>query len=195
MLHRRRRAPASLAAAAAALVVLALPRFAPLGPPETAGLAAGTVVVDAQGAVLQRDASDGLRIPVALGAIAPVMLEATVSAEDRRFAQHPGLDPLALGRAILTAGSQPSGASTITQQLARRLYLAGDTRPVLVRKAHESFIALQLEARRSKADILGLYLNDVYYGRGAYGVEAAARAYFGTSAGNLDLAHAAYLAG
>ncbi len=195
MLHRRRRAPASLAGAAVVLVVLALPRLAPLGPPETAGLAAGTVVVDAQGAVLQREASDGLRIPVPLGAIAPVMLEATVSAEDRRFAQHPGLDPLALGRAILTAGSQPSGASTITQQLARRLYLPGDTRPVLVRKAHESFIALQLEARRSKADILGLYLNDVYYGRGAYGVEAAARAYFGISAGNLDLAHAAYLAG
>ena len=64
-----------------------------------------------------------------------------------------------------------------------------------MRKAHEALIALQLEANRSKAEILQLYLNDVYYGRGAYGVEAAARVYFGIGAANLDLAHAAYLAG
>src|SRR5947207_2106110 len=88
-----------------------------------------------------------------------------------------------------------SRASTITQQLARRLYLADDSSPLAVRKVHEALIALQLEANRSKAEILQLYLNDVYYGRGAYGVEAAARVYFGIGAANLDLAHAAYLAG
>src|SRR2546430_7058260 len=121
------------------------------------------------------------------------MLQATCSAEDRRFLGHVGVDPIAIGRALNS--SAPSGASTITQQLARRLYLADDPSPLAVRKVHEALIALQLEANRSKAEILQLYLNDVYYGRGAYGVEAAARVYFGIGAANLDLAHAAYLAG
>src|SRR5207248_2282519 len=126
--------------------------------------------------------------------VAPRMLQATISAEDRRFLQHFGVDPIAVARALANT-SAPSGASTITQQLARRLYLADDSSPLAVRKVHEALIALQLEANRSKAEILQLYLNDVYYGRGAYGVEAAARVYFGIGAANLDLAHAAYLAG
>ncbi len=170
-------------------------RFAPLEAPETRLLLPGTVVVDSHGVVLERDARSGFRIPLALDQIAPRMLQATISAEDRRFLSHPGVDPLAIARALTTLGTQPSGASTVTQQLARRLYLADDARPLLLRKADEARIALQLEANRSKAEILDLYLNDVYYGRGAYGVEAAARVYFGTSARNLDLAHAAYLAG
>lgn len=179
-------------------VLLALPgyaRLAPLDAPEALSAVPGTVVLDVHGTVLEYDAADGLRIPVSLAAVAPLMLRATVSAEDRRFWQHPGIDPLAIARALARSGTQPSGASTITQQLARRLYLADDTAPLLVRKAHEALIALQLEARRSKTELLDLYLNDVYYGRGAYGVEAAARVYFGISAVNLDLAHASYLAG
>jgi penicillin-binding protein 1C len=179
-------------------IVLALPLFArvaPLDAPESRNVIPGTVVLDAHGVVLQRDARDGLRIPVAIDAVAPLMVWATISAEDRRFWQHPGLDPLAVARAVAHLGAQPSGASTITQQLARRLYLADERGPLLARKAREAFLALQLEAHRSKRQILELYLNDVYYGRGAYGVEAAARAYFGISAANLDLAHAAYLAG
>jgi len=170
-------------------------RFAPLPAPETMAVVPGTVVLDTHGAVLARDAADGVRIPVPLDAIAPRMLEATMSAEDRRFLIHPGVDPVAAVRALLHLSDQPSGASTITQQLARRLYLVGDSSPVLARKAHEALVAFQLEANRSKREILALYLNDVYYGRGAYGVEAAARVYFGISAANLDLAHAAYLAG
>src|SRR5712692_8985894 len=94
-----------------------------------------------------------------------------------------------------TAASSNTWASTRSRSLARRLYLADDASPLAARKAHEALIALQLEANRSKAEILQLYLNDVYYGRGAYGVEAAARVYFGIGAANLDLAHAAYLAG
>jgi len=155
----------------------------------------GTVVLDAHSVVLARDAVEGTRIPVALEDVAPSMVWATVSAEDRRFWQHPGIDPVAVARAALHVGSEPSGASTITQQLARRLYLADDTGSLALRKAREALLALQLEAHRSKAQILALYLNDVYYGRGAYGIEAAARAYFGTSARDLDLAHAAFLAG
>jgi len=177
--------------AVAAPIVYA--RTAPLEPPEGRMALPGTVVLDASGIVLARDAASGTRIPVALEDVAPAVVWATVSAEDRRFWQHPGIDPIALARAALHAGS--SGASTITQQLARRLYLADETGSLAVRKAREVALALQLEAQRSKAQILALYLNDVYYGRGAYGIEAAARAYFGTSARDLDVAHAAFLAG
>jgi penicillin-binding protein 1C len=180
-------------------VLLVLPvgyaRLAPLDDPEARSVVPGTVVLDVHGTVLEHDAADGLRIPVALDAVAPVMLRATVSAEDRRFWQHPGIDPLAALRALSRMGTQPSGASTITQQLARRLYLTDDAASLPIRKAREAVIALQLEGRRSKSELLALYLNDVYYGRGAYGVEAAARMFFGISAANLDLAHASYLAG
>ena len=179
----------------ASLSLAGYARFAPLSAPETQLQLPGTVVLDAHGNVLERDGRSGMRIPIGLGSVAPRMLQATISAEDRRFPQHPGVDPLAIARAALTSGSQPSGASTITQQLARRLYLADDASPLAVRKAHEALVALQLEANRSKREILELYLNDVYYGRGAYGVEAASRLYFGIGSGNLDLAHAAYLAG
>ncbi|OLC10221.1 MAG: hypothetical protein AUH39_02610, partial [Chloroflexi bacterium 13_1_40CM_67_9] len=177
-----------------ALSLTAYARFAPLDAPESRGTVPGTVVLDAHGNVLERDTSAGLRIPVTVDRVAPRMLQATISAEDRRFLQHVGVDPIAVARALANS-SAPSGASTITQQLARRLYLAEDASPLALRKAHEALIALQLEASRSKAEILQLYLNDVYYGRGAYGVEAAARVYFGIGAANLDLAHAAYLAG
>ena len=192
------RAPARLFVIAVAIVALSLvafARFAPLDAPEARGVVPGTVVLDAHGTVLERDMSAGLRIPTTIDRVAPRMLQATISAEDRRFLQHVGIDPVAIARALSSSSSQPSGASTITQQLARRLYLEGDSSPLAVRKAHEALIALQLEANRSKAEILQLYLNDVYYGRGAYGVEAAARVYFGIGAANLDLAHAAYLAG
>src|SRR2546430_2626805 len=192
------RSAARLVVIAVALVALSLTvfaRFAPLGAPESRGAVPGTVVLDAHGAVLERDMSAGLRIPTTIDRVAPRMLQATISAEDRRFLQHVGIDPIAIARALSSSSSQPSGASTITQQLARRLYLDGDSSPLAVRKAHEALVALQLEANRSKAEILQLYLNDVYYGRGAYGVEAAARVYFGIGAANLDLAHASYLAG
>src|SRR5882762_1970421 len=192
------RAPARVFVIAVAVVALSLTayaRFAPLDAPESRGAVPGTVVLDAHGTVLERDMSAGLRIPTTIDGVAPRMLQATISAEDRRFLQHVGIDPIAIARALSSTSSQPSGASTITQQLARRLYLEGDSSPLAVRKAHEALLALQLEANRSKAEILQLYLNDVYYGRGAYGVEAAARVYFGISAANLDLAHASYLAG
>ncbi|MGH2632743.1 MAG: penicillin-binding protein 1C [Tepidiformaceae bacterium] len=155
----------------------------------------GTVVLDANGVVLKRDTAAGLRIPVELSQVAPLMQRATIAAEDQRFEEHPGIDPLAVARALVNLPWQRSGASTITEQLARRLYLRDSSEPLLLRKAHEAVLALQLEAHRSKDEILRDYLNEVYYGRGAYGVEAAARVYFGVSAANLDLAQAAFLAG
>lgn len=185
-------------AALFAVVVAAIPGYAfcaPFDAPETKLTIPGTVVLDAHGAVLQRDGSAGFRIPVTLDQVAPLAIQATLSAEDRRFRHHPGVDPLAVARAAWNLPRERSGASTITQQLARRLYLDGGGGPLPLRKARESLIALQLEAHRSKDEILELYLNEVYYGRGAYGIEAAARVYFGVSAANLDLAHAAFLAG
>src|SRR6266403_4479649 len=177
------RAPARLFVIAVAVVALSLTayaRFAPLDAPESRGAVPGTVILDTHGTVLERDMSAGVRIPTTIDRVAPRMLQATISAEDRRFLQHVGVDPVAIARALANSSS-PSGASTITQQLARRLYLTDDSSALAVRKAHEALIALQLEATRSKAEILQLYLNDVYYGRGAYGVEAAARVYFGRS--------------
>lgn len=192
--HRRTAAIAGgVLAAGAGLALYAC--FAPFDPPESKLTAPGTVVLGADGVVLQRDGNEGFRIPVALEDVSPVMREATIAAEDQRFGSHPGVDPLAVGRAVLRFRGEHSGASTITQQLARRLYLADGGGPLPVRKVRESLIALQLEAHRSKDEILALYLNEVYYGRGAYGIEAAARVYFGVAAADLDLARAAYLAG
>src|SRR5438874_5015884 len=176
------------------LSLTAYARFAPLDAPESRGVVPGTVVLDEHGNVLERDASAGLRIPTTIDRVAPRMLQATISAEDRRFLQHFGVDLIAIARALANS-TAPSGASTISQQRAPRLYLADASSPLALRQAHAALLALQLEAHRSKAEILQLYSNDVYYGRGAYGVEAAARVYFGIGAANLDLAHAAYLAG
>src|SRR5688572_4108816 len=175
------------------LVVAVFVQLAPLESPSSHAAMPGVVVLDANGIVLQRDMSDGLRIPIALGDVAPVMVEATIAAEDHRFRDHPGVDPIAVVRSIMKLPFERSGASTLSQQLARRLYIE-DGAPLLERKAREALLALQLEARYSKDEILTLYLNEVYYGRGAYGIEAAARLYFGVSAANLDLAQASLLA-
>ena len=191
-----RRVAGGLVLVVTPLVVLtAYARLAPLPSPYALVEQPGFVVLDAEGVVLQRDTSAGLRVPVALADVAPVMVEATIAAEDKRFRSHPGVDPLAAARALLRLPFQRSGASTLTQQVARRLYLRDGAGGLLERKAREALTALQLEAHYSKDEILALYLNEVYYGRGAYGVEAAARVYFGVSARNLDLAQAAFLAG
>lgn len=192
----RRGLIAALAATASGLVALyAYAHLAPLAPLEVAARGPGVVIVDAHGEVIFRDTADGLSIPVPLEAVAPIMVQATVSAEDERFWGHPGVDPVAAARAVLTYRSNPSGASTITQQLARNLYLQGGSLPLPLRKSREALIALQLEARYSKAEILEAYLNTAYYGRQAYGVEAAAQTYFGVSARYLDAAQATFLAG
>lgn len=205
-LLRRSRRGAALRAALSALAVLlgatgallAYAWLAPLTPLERQAPVAGTVIVDRYGVPLLRDTSEGTRIPVALEGVAPIAVAATIAAEDQRFWSHPGIDPLAVARAVTDAAAargQPRGASTITQQLARRLYLPDDEGSALLRKAREALIALQLEARYPKRELIEAYLNHVYYGRGAYGIEAAARRYFGVAARHLDLAQASYLAG
>ncbi len=121
---------------------------------------------------------------------------AVVAIEDRRFYDHWGLDPIGLVRAAfanLRARRFAQGGSTLTQQLAKNLFLSSERK--LSRKFEELILALFLEMRLSKRDILELYLNRVYFGGGAYGIEAAAHRYFNKSARDLDLAEAAVIAG
>jgi len=122
--------------------------------------------------------------------------KAFVAIEDRRFYHHYGVDPIGLVRAVLANvlhRGVAQGGSTITQQLAKNLFLTPER--TLTRKLQEVVLALWLEHKYSKAQILELYLNRVYFGAGAYGVEAAAQRYFGKSARHVTLAEAALLAG
>jgi penicillin-binding protein 1A len=124
------------------------------------------------------------------------LVDAVIATEDRRFFSHWGVDPGGLLRAAfanLRAGRAAQGGSTITQQLAKNLFLS--TERTFSRKAEESVLALWLEIRLSKREILELYLNRVYFGGGAYGVDAAAKRYFGKPARSVNLAEAAVIAG
>jgi penicillin-binding protein 1A len=139
---------------------------------------------------------DERRRDVPLARIAPSLQQAVLATEDRRFYWHPGIDPIGLTRAIavnLSPGDRREGASTLTQQLARTLFLSN--RRTVGRKVQEAAIAVLLELRLSKAQILELYLNRVYLSAGVYGVEALSRAAFGKPASDVSLAEAALVAG
>ncbi len=137
------------------------------------------------------------RRPVSLSEISPSLIDATIATEDSRFYEHGGVD----GRGVLRAlwgnlrdgGAANQGGSTITQQLARTVYLS--KKKTFARKIEEALLARKIEAAYSKREILEAYLNSVYYGNGSYGVEAAAETYFGKSAKSLTLNEAALLAG
>lgn len=146
------------------------------------------------------DPNAGRRTYIPLSKISPYVVAATVATEDKEFYQHPGFDPLAIARALVqnyTSGQVVSGASTITQQLARALLLdpSERTEQTIRRKAREIILAAEIERRYSKDEILELYLNEIYYGNLAYGIEAASETYFNTTADQLDLAQSAFLAG
>jgi penicillin-binding protein 1A len=126
----------------------------------------------------------------------PYLPKAFVAIEDRRFYEHFGIDPVGISRAVardLTGKGGLEGGSTLTQQLAKNLFLTQER--TLSRKIQEAILALWLERRYSKDQILELYLNRVYFGSGAYGVEAASQKYFGKSARFVTLSEAALLAG
>jgi penicillin-binding protein 1A len=136
------------------------------------------------------------REPVPLETIPRLLTAALVATEDRKFYSHSGVDLKGIARAILKdikAGEFIEGASTITQQLSKTLFLT--PRKTLVRKLKEAILAFQLERRYTKDEILELYLNQVYFGSGAYGVESAAKIFFGKSAKDLTLAECALVAG
>lgn len=128
--------------------------------------------------------------------IPDVMTGAMLAVEDRRYFSHFGVDFPGLARALWVAardGDGPRATSTITQQLARNLFLTNER--TMTRKAHEALLALAMEQRFSKEEILELYLNRVYFGGGAYGIDAASRRFFGHSATELSPAEAAIIAG
>ena len=130
-----------------------------------------------------------------LGDLPPYLPKAFVAIEDRRFYSHWGIDPWGILRALTrnAAGGAMQGGSTLTQQLAKNLFLTQER--TLSRKIEEAILAVWLEHKFTKDQILELYLNRVYFGSGAYGVEAAAQKYFGHGARNVTLAEAATLAG
>ena len=152
-------------------------------------------IVGLDGSMLaQRGEMAGANVPVK--ELPPYLQNAFIAIEDRRFYSHYGIDPVGILRAavanVLHRGVS-QGGSTLTQQLAKNLFLTQER--TLQRKLQEVELALWLERKHSKTEILELYLNRVYFGSGAYGVEAAAQRYFGKSARNVTLAEAAMLAG
>src|SRR5690606_40412944 len=128
---------------------------------------------------------------IGLHEMSPDIPQAVIAIEDRRFYSHWGIDPIGLVRAAyqnLVSGEVAQGGSTITQQLAKNLYLQPDR--TIKRKVQEALLALWLEHKYTKDQIFEMYLNRVYFGSGAYGVEAAARRSFNKSARDVDLAQA-----
>lgn len=161
-----------------------------------------TRILDRNGNVLYEilDPSAGRRTYVPLEEISPTLIAATIATEDKDFYTHPGFDMVAMGRALwqnYTAGEIRSGASTITQQLARALLLDPSERydQSYQRKAREIVLAYEITNQYSKEEILELYLNENYYGNMAYGVQAAAETYFNSDAGALNLWQSSFLAG
>ncbi|HYH50871.1 MAG TPA: transglycosylase domain-containing protein [Acidimicrobiia bacterium] len=137
---------------------------------------------------------DGRREIVELDAVPDHVERAVLAAEDAEFYQHSGVNPIAIGRALLrTATGDTQGGSTITQQLAKLNYT--DSQRTVLRKIREVFYATALEERYSKKELLRRYLNQVYFGEGAYGIHAAAQAFFGVDPAQLTPAQAAVLAG
>ncbi len=165
-----------------------------------------TSVLAADGSTIT-DLYDQYRVPVTGDRIAPAMGTALVDIEDSRFYSHGGVDPIGTLRALVTdvsSGGAAQGGSTITQQLVKQTLLQRATSAqgqqeatadTLARKLTEARLALAVDARMSKADILTRYLNTVYFGHGAYGVQAAARTYFSVDASALTPLQAATLAG
>lgn len=137
------------------------------------------------------------RVVVDYDQLPSVLVQAVLATEDRNFFDHGGIDPVGITRAVIrdVMGDSTSrqGGSTITQQYVKSVYLTSER--TLDRKLREAVLAVKLEQRLDKREILTRYLNQVYFGRGAYGVEAASRAYFGVPVSELQLHQAAYLAG
>lgn len=168
--------------------------------PDTSGLAdvertASIVYQDQEGRLIARRGSSHGQI-ADLDDLPPYLIDAVLAVEDRRFYSHPGVDIIGTGRAILAnirAGRVVQGGSTLTQQLAKNLFLTPER--TMRRKVQEMMLAFWLESQFTKDEILELYLNRVYFGGGAWGVEAAATRYFNKPASQLTLGEAALLAG
>ncbi len=204
---RRRRKLAIIAfvlvAAAAALAVVgfsgatSVGRDCNLGELKPVSIGSNSFIYAADGSTLGSIPAEKNRQPVTLAQTSPWMTKATVAIEDRRFYSHGGIDLEGIGRALVKdvrAGRAVEGGSTITQQLVRNLYIRKNER-TLRRKVVEACLAVKLNRSWNKDKILAEYMNTVYYGNHAYGVEAAARTYFSRPASKLSVLQSALLAG
>jgi penicillin-binding protein 1A len=169
--------------------------FAQVPLPEADQPVETTFLYDTGGNKLAELSGGENRTSVALAEVSPRLVDAVLAGEDRDFFRHPGVDIGAIARATVAdlRGQPLQGGSTITQQYVKKTYV-GDERS-LARKLKEAVLAVKLERKLSKREILERYLNIVYFGRGAYGVQAASHAYYGTSVDQLDVRQAAFLAG
>ena len=158
--------------------------------------AASSQFYDSRGNLIGTTASAENRLPVRIDKVPTNLQNAFIAAEDVRFYQHSGIDPRGILRAIwtnITNQGVAEGGSTITQQLAKNALLTQER--TFKRKIQEAFLALQLERQYSKKEILEMYLNQIYFGQGAYGVEAASLVYFDKHVDKLTLAECAMIAG
>jgi len=158
-------------------------------------VAESTKIFARDGSLLYEVHGETKRTLVDLNQISPYLKEATVAIEDKNFYKHGGISITGIARSAITdilTGSRGQGGSTITQQFVKNAMLTKDKS--FDRKIREALLAIMIDARFSKDEILKLYLNEIPYGRNAYGIEAASQSYFGKSAKDLDLAESAYLA-
>jgi penicillin-binding protein 1A len=164
--------------------------------PEAAPQAQTTFLTDVRGARLASIDSGENRVPVRLETVPQVVIDAVLATEDRNFFAHGGVDPVGVLRATWAdlRGRPLQGGSTLTQQYVKQTFLDAKERTI-VRKLREASLAIKVERRFDKAEILERYLNTVYFGRGAYGVQAAAQAYFDKDVTELGVGESAYLAG
>lgn len=157
---------------------------------------ASSQIYDINGNELANIHAEENRVPVSIRQIPKDLQNAFVAVEDNRFYDHIGVDPKGILRAVvsnITSKEVAEGGSTITQQLAKNAYLTQER--TMKRKIQEVFLALRLEQQYTKQEILELYLNQIYFGQGAYGVQAAAKTYFGKDVSELDTNECAVLAG
>jgi penicillin-binding protein 1C len=193
----------SISLTAGGLYLWLLADLPPISAVETRLIRPTTQILDRQGRLLYEvlDPDAGKQINLDLGVLPTACVEATLATEDSRFYAHPGVDPLAILRAawqnLRARGDIVSGGSTLTQQLARNLFLTPEERyrQSVRRKLREAWLAWRLELRYTKNELLALYLNQTYYGNFAFGLEAAAQVFFAKPAAQLSRAECALLAG
>ncbi|MEZ4710001.1 MAG: transglycosylase domain-containing protein [Caldilineaceae bacterium] len=191
-----------LSSGAAVLYFWLLADLPPISSVETRLVRPTTQILDRNGKLLYEvvDPNAGKQISLALETLPAACIQATLSTEDSRFYYHPGVDPIAIGRAVwqnLNGRAVVSGGSTLTQQLARNLLMPPPERyeQSLARKLREAYLASRLEFRYTKDELLALYLNQTYYGNWAFGLEAAAQVFFAKPAAQLSRGECSLLAG
>lgn len=157
---------------------------------------ASSQIYDVHGNLITTVHSSENRLPIPLKDVPKDLQNAFVATEDSRFYTHHGIDPIGILRAIwvnIVHSGVSEGGSTITQQLARNAFLSQDR--TFKRKISEALLALKIEQHYTKDEILEMYMNQIYFGQGAYGVQSASHVYFGKDASQLTLAQAALIAG